>query len=80
MNFSLDVSSHHFILLGDDCFYTTVGSILIKSISFLFQIYIQNELCEGGSLQKQIETFRQTGARFSEAELKRLIVHVAKVK
>lgn len=42
------------------------------------QVYIQNEFCEGGSLQKQIETFRQTGARFSEAELKRLIVHVAK--
>jgi len=45
----------------------------------MLQVYIQNEFCEGGSLQKQLEIFRQTGGRFSETELKRLLVHVAKV-
>merc|ERR1719266_841646 len=32
-------------------------------------IYIQNEYCEGGSLQKKIEDYRASGLRFSEAEL-----------
>ena len=42
------------------------------------QVYIQNEFCEGGSLQKQIEEHRLTGLRFSEADLKRILVQVAK--
>ena len=42
------------------------------------QVYIQNEYCEGGSLQKQIEEHRLTGQRFPEAFLKRILVQVAK--
>ena len=41
-------------------------------------MYIQNEFCEGGSLQKQIEEFRINGRRFSEQELRRIMAHVAK--
>ena len=44
------------------------------------QVYIQNEFCEGGSLQNRIQEFRQTAGRFSETELKKIIVHVAKVR
>jgi len=41
-------------------------------------VYIQNEYCEGGSLQKQIEECRLTGRRFSEQELRKIMAHVAK--
>ena len=42
------------------------------------QIYIQNEYCEGGSLQRKIEEHRRRGERFSEGELRRVLGHVAK--
>jgi len=42
------------------------------------QVYIQNEYCEGGSLQNKIQEMKMNRSRFSEAELKKLIVHVAK--
>jgi len=42
------------------------------------QVYIQNEYCEGGSLASQIEEFRSSGRRFTETELKRIIVNTAK--
>merc|ERR1719474_828539 len=41
-------------------------------------IYIQNEYCEGGSLQRKIEENRRTGVRFTETELRRILGHVAK--
>jgi len=41
-------------------------------------VYIQNEFCEGGSLQRKIEEYRSTGQRFSESELSKIMVHVAK--
>lgn len=41
-------------------------------------VYIQNEFCEGGSLQRQIEEFRINGRRFSEQELRKIMAHVAK--
>ena len=43
------------------------------------QVYIQNEYCEGGSLQNRIQEFRQSGGRFTETELKKIVMHVAKV-
>ena len=42
------------------------------------RIYIQNEFCEGGSLAAKIDELRQTGKRFSESELKKILLHVAK--
>ena len=42
------------------------------------RVYIQNEYCEGGSLAAKIQEFRMTGKRFSEAELKRILLHLAK--
>jgi len=42
------------------------------------QVYIQNEYCEGGSLASQIEEFRQTRRFFTETELKKMLVNVAK--
>jgi len=42
------------------------------------QVYIQNEFCEGGSLAKQIDERRMSGIRFSEPELKRILIHVSK--
>merc|ERR1719323_1187326 len=41
-------------------------------------IYIQNEYCEGGSLQRKIEENRRTGTKFNESELRRILGHVAK--
>jgi len=41
-------------------------------------VYIQNEYCEGGSLQKKIEDYRANGLRFSEVELCKIMAHVAK--
>jgi len=42
------------------------------------QVYIQNEFCEGGSLTEKINEFRETGQKFSEQELKKIIIHVCK--
>lgn len=42
------------------------------------QVYIQNEYCEGGSLASQIEEFRQSRRFFTETELKKMVVNVAK--
>jgi len=42
------------------------------------QVYIQNEFCEGGSLQTKIDQFRAEGTTFSETELKKIIIHVCK--
>ena len=42
------------------------------------RVYIQNEFCEGGSLAAKIKEFRETGKRFTEAELKRILLHLAK--
>ena len=37
-------------------------------------LHIQNEICEGGSLDQQFDECRDRGARFAEAELKKLQV------
>jgi len=42
------------------------------------QIYIQNEFCEGGSLEQKIEDCRDSDDPFSEEELRRLLLHVGK--
>eukprot|EP00092_Neocalanus_flemingeri_P108989 GFUD01140015.1.p1 GENE.GFUD01140015.1~~GFUD01140015.1.p1 ORF type:complete len:638 (-),score=131.31 GFUD01140015.1:139-2052(-) len=42
------------------------------------QIYIQNEFCEGGSLEQKIEDCRESGQHFSEEELRRLLLQVGK--
>lgn len=41
-------------------------------------VYIQNEYCEGGSLANLINEYRWRGLRFTEAELRRILLHVAK--
>ena len=41
-------------------------------------LHIQNEFCEGGSLDQQIDECRARGARFAEAELKKLLVQVGR--
>jgi len=42
------------------------------------RVYIQNEYCEGGSLSEKIQELRNSGKHFSEAELKRILLHLAK--
>jgi len=42
------------------------------------RVYIQNEYCEGGSLANLINEYRSKGMRFTEVELKRILLHVAK--
>ena len=42
------------------------------------RVYIQNEYCEGGSLADVLRERREQNRYFSEAELKRVMVHVAK--
>ena len=42
------------------------------------RVYIQNEFCEGGSLAAKIREFKDTGKRFTEAELKRILLHLSK--
>lgn len=42
------------------------------------RVYIQNEYCEGGSLAAKIDEFRDSGKRFTEAELKRILLHLSK--
>ena len=41
-------------------------------------VFIQNELCRGGSLTDNIKLRRRTGQRFSETELRRMIVQILK--
>ena len=41
-------------------------------------VFIQNELCRGGSLTNNIDLRRRTGQRFSEPELRRMIVQILK--
>lgn len=41
-------------------------------------IYIQNEFCEGGSLERRVERCREVGERFAEAELKKVLVQVGR--
>lgn len=41
-------------------------------------VFIQNELCRGGSLTNNIQHRRRTGQRFTEAELRRMIVQILK--
>lgn len=42
------------------------------------RIWIQNEYCQGGSLAALIQKRRDSGEYFSEYELKRIIMHLAK--
>merc|ERR1719266_1605195 len=42
------------------------------------RVYIQNEYCEGGSLAAKIQDYRNSGQRFTESELKRILLHLAK--
>ena len=42
------------------------------------RVYIQNEFCEGGSLSAKIQELRNSGKHFSESELKRILLHLAK--
>lgn len=42
------------------------------------RVYIQNEYCEGGSLADVLKERKEQNRYFSEAELKRILVHVAK--
>ena len=41
-------------------------------------VFIQNELCRGGSLTNNIDLRRRTGQRFTETELKRMILQILK--
>ena len=40
-------------------------------------VFIQNEFCDGGSLQTLIEAHRAEARHFTEAELRRLLRQVA---
>jgi len=42
------------------------------------QIYIQNEFCDGGSLDQKLADASQDGRVFSEEELHRLLLHIGK--
>ena len=41
-------------------------------------IYIQNEFCEGGSLERRVERCLEVGERFAEAELRKVLVQVGR--
>ena len=41
-------------------------------------VFIQNEFCDGGSLQNLIETRRREGQLFSESELRQMLVDISK--
>jgi len=41
-------------------------------------VYIQNEFCQGGSLAQRMDMMRRTGQRFTEAELRRMMVQILK--
>ena len=41
-------------------------------------VYIQNEFCRGGSLSKKIKEMRESGRRFTEAELRKMVVQILK--
>ena len=42
------------------------------------RVYIQNEYCEGGSLASKIVELKNSGKYFTESELKRILLHLAK--
>ena len=42
------------------------------------RVYIQNEYCEGGSLASKIQELKNSGKYFTESELKRILLHLAK--
>lgn len=42
------------------------------------RIYIQNEYCEGGSLASAIKQRRETNTPFTEGELRKIALHLAK--
>ena len=42
------------------------------------QVYIQNEYCEGGSLEQKLEQCRASGTRFAEVELRKILVQVGR--
>ena len=42
------------------------------------KIWIQNEYCQGGTLAALIQKKRETDEIFTEYELKRILVHLAK--
>ena len=42
------------------------------------RVYIQNEYCEGGSLASKIQELKDSGKYFTESELKRILLHLAK--
>ena len=42
------------------------------------RVYIQNEFCEGGSLAAKIAELRKNNLRFSEYDLKKIILQVLK--
>ena len=43
------------------------------------RVYIQNEYCEGGSLASKIQELKNSGNKyFTESELKRILLHLAK--
>lgn len=41
-------------------------------------VFIQNEFCDGGSLQALIDQQRQDGTHFREPEMRRMVVHIGK--
>ena len=41
-------------------------------------VFIQNEFCDGGSLQNLIEMRRRDGKLFSESELRQMLVDISK--
>ena len=42
------------------------------------QVYIQNEFCRGGSLSKKIREMRKSGLKFTETELRKIVVQILK--
>ena len=42
------------------------------------QVYIQNEFCRGGSLSKKIQEMRKSGLKFTETELRKIVVQILK--
>ena len=41
-------------------------------------VYIQNEFCQGGSLSQKMKALRKTGEKFSETELRKMLVQILK--
>ena len=42
------------------------------------RVYIQNEFCRGGSLAKKIKEMRESGQKFLESELRKMVVQILK--